>query len=90
MMFINWSQTMGVILAKSTEYNTGSIFLSLMILLVMILAFALMFGIKLEYTAILILPLLLGYMAYYSDFIAVGTCIFIYLALILTKNFLFK
>lgn len=90
MFFINWSQTVGVIIANSTEYNTGSIFLSLMILLVMILAFALMFGIKLEYTSIIVLPLLLGYMAYYSDFVAVGICILIYLAFVMTKNFLFK
>jgi hypothetical protein len=90
MVFINSSQTLGIILAQGTATTTGSLFLSLFVLLAFFLAMALMFQIKLEYTAILILPLLLAYMAFYRDWIAVGTVILIYLAIIFTKNFFIK
>jgi len=88
--FINASQTWGIILASGTDYTTGSIFLTLSILLVFLMAMAILFGIRLEYTAILILPLMLSYMAFYSEFLAIGSLILIYLALIFTKKFLFK
>ncbi len=89
-MFINTTETLGIILGRGTEYTTGSIFLTLFILMLFIVAIGLMFGIKLEFTAILILPLLLSYMAYYSEFIVIGSIIFIYLALIVTQRFIFK
>lgn len=90
MAFINQTGLIGVWLGNSTTYTTGSIFLSLFILLVVLLAIAFLFRIRLEYTAILILPLLISYMAYYAEFIAVGTIILIYLAIIITKNFIIR
>lgn len=89
-MFINTTETLGIILAHGTAYTTGSIFLSLFIFMLFLIAVAMLFGIRLEFTAILILPLLLSYMAYYSEFIGVGAVILIYLALIFTQKFLFK
>jgi hypothetical protein len=89
-MFINTTETLGVILAQGTNYTTGSIFLSLLVFLFLLLAIALLFGIRLEYTAILVLPLLISYMAYYGEFIAVGSIFLIYLAMIFSHQFIFK
>jgi len=89
-MFINATETIGVILGSATEVSIGSLIVALLLLLIVLLGFCLLFGIPLEYSAIVILPLLLGYMAYYKEFYVVGGAIFIYLAFILTKNWLFK
>jgi len=88
--FMNCTDTIGIILGTASQETTGSVFLTLFILMLFLMAIALIFGIKLEYTAIIILPLLMGYMAYYSEFMAVGVVILIYLAIIFTKNFILK
>lgn len=90
MAFINWTESVGIVIGNATQYTTGSMFLTLLFILMILIGLALMFGIKLEFTAILILPLMLGYMAYYSEFVAVGMVIIIYLGLLITKNFLFR
>lgn len=89
MVFINTTETIGIILGNASTTTTGSLFLTLLLVLVFLFAICILFGIKLEYTAILLLPLLLGYMAYYGDFVAIGMIFLIYLAILLTKNFIF-
>lgn len=90
-LFINTTETVGIILGSATTYTTGSMFISLLILMLAIVAMAIMFGIQLEYTAILILPLLLSYMAFYGgEFAIISLVIMIYLALIFTKKFILQ
>lgn len=89
-MFINTTETIGIIIGTASEVTTGSLFLTLMLLLVFLVAFGLLFGIKPEYISILILPYCLACMAYYSDFVAPGGTILIYVAFILTKNYILK
>ncbi len=89
-MFLNTSQIIGVIIETGTTQTTGSIILSLAIILLVLLAICFMFGIPLEFSAILVLPLLLGVMAHYGNFTAVGVIFLIYIALVFTKKFLFK
>jgi len=90
MTFINMTNSIGIIIASGTNYATGDIFLTLLFLMFVLVAFAIMFGIQLEFTTIFILPLLLGYMAYYSTFIAIGSVILIYLAIVFSKKFFIK
>ena len=89
-MFINSSQIIGIVIGTATETTTGSMFITLGIILMLILAIAIMFGIPLEFTLILVFPLTLTYMAYYSEFIATGFSILIYFAIILTKNWFLR
>jgi len=89
-MFINATETIGVILSNGTLNTTGSVFITLMIILLIIMAIALMFQIQLEYTAILIVPLVISYMAYYSEWLITGMILLIYLSILVTKNFIFK
>jgi len=90
MIFINQTETIGIIMGNASSTTTGSMFLTMLLVLILILAFAIMFGIKMEFTAMLILPLMLGYMSYYGEFIAIGLVILIYIGIIFTKNFIFK
>lgn len=89
-MFFNITQTLGQVIQIGTEQATGSIFITLLVFILFLLAMALMFGISLEFTAILVIPLLLGCASYYGNFITVLTVFFIYLALIFTGKFFIR
>lgn len=70
MVFFNESQILGVMLLQATQTTTGSMVLSLAILFSFIFVAALMFRIPVEYTFVIVLPLLFVYSAYYSEFVA--------------------
>jgi len=88
MVFINESQTIGIIL---THWNsiTGSLFLTLcMIVLLILIVFAIL-GLSLEWSALFIMPLLLALMAYSDDFFSIGGAFLLYTSFLLAKNFFF-
>lgn len=87
--FFNASGTLGHILTSSVNM-TGDIIVSLLILIIILLAIAIMFNIPIEFTVVVVLPLLMAYMSYYGQFVAVGIVTIIYLAFILLKRFIFK
>lgn len=89
-LFINCTESIGIIIGQATTTTTGSMFLTLMMVLLLLMAIGFMFGIRSEYLAIIILPLVLAYAAFYQEFMGTLAVILIYLSLILTKNFLFK
>lgn len=89
-LFINTTETIGIVLGQGTITTTGSLFITLLIVILLLLAIAIMFQIRLEYTAILILPLVLSYMSFYGDWIATGTVLLIYISILITKNFFIK
>lgn len=89
MEFMNMSQEFGIIITNMGQ-TTGSLFITLLGVVAFVCFLALVFRIQLEYTAVLILPLLLSCMAYYSEFLAVGGVILIYLGIILAKHFFFN
>lgn len=89
-MFLNTTETIGIIIGAANETTTGDLFSTLMLILLFLLAVCIMFGIPLEYISILILPYGISCMAYYSNFIGPTAVIFIYIAVILTKNWIYK
>jgi len=90
MVFVNESGIISVLLVNATNNLTGDIFLTLLGLVIIIIAFFLMFRIPVELTAILILPLMLTFMSFYGNFVAIGGVLLIYVAFILAKNFFFN
>jgi hypothetical protein len=90
MIFYNSSGSFGIILDAFTYNVTGDLFLTLLCLVIGILAFCLMFRIPIEFSAIIILPLLLTIMAFTSEFLAIGGLTLVYIAILLAKNFLIK
>ena len=89
-MFLNTTETIGIVLGTATETTTGSVFITLLMVVVLLVTMCILFGIVLEWTALFILPLLLSYMAYYNEFIGIGAVILIYLSIVFTKNFIFR
>jgi len=90
MAFINTTETIGIILGSASTTTTGSLFTTLMLIMIILFAVAFMFQIPLEFTSIIFLPYVIVCMAFYSQFIVVGGVIFIYVAILLTKNWIFK
>lgn len=90
MIFVNATESLGVILSQGTTTVTGSIVATLFIILLFLIVVALMFSIPLEFLAVLILPFCLGIGAFYGDFIIPITLILIYVSTIIAKNWIFR
>lgn len=90
MAFINETGIIATILASGTASVTGNMVASLLVILLFIVVVAMMFGIPLEFTSILIIPICLVMGAYYSNFIVPLTIIFIYITAIISKNWLIR
>jgi len=86
MVFINETGTISIILVNATNNITGDIFLTLFGIMIIIISLFIMFKIPTIATTILILPMLLVFMSYYGDFIAVGGALIIYLGVMLAIN----
>lgn len=89
-MFINWTETLGVMMAQANTYTTGSMVASLLIILIMILAVCFMFGIPIEYTIVIVFPYLLATSAYYHDLVGPLIVGILYSAMLITKLWIFK
>jgi hypothetical protein len=90
MPFLNETGIIGTILISATNNITGSLFLTLLLLVIIIMVIAALFRLSLEWTAILIMPLLIVLMSYEGLFLPVGGVFLLYLAVLLGKNFFFK
>lgn len=88
MVFINESQTVYTIL-NSISQTTGSLFLTILMLVILIVVVFLVLGLSIEWSAIFVMPFLLVLMAVDAGFYPVGGVILIYLGFIMAKNFFF-
>jgi len=89
-MLFNTTGTIGVILQYATTEVTGSIFLTLLGIVIGLMVLCMLLRLPMEFTAILVLPLLLGCASYYSEFTAILGVFLIYLGVIVGKNFFFR
>ena len=90
MLFINDTETIGQIISSGTSNFTGTIVITMFFILLVIMAIAMMFGIPLEFMAILILPFCLVVGAFYGNFIIPITLIVLFVASIIAKHWLFR
>lgn len=89
-MFLNLTESIGLIMTSGTTTVSGSIVATLFMVLAFLIAIGILFNIPLEFMSILILPFCIAVGAYYSSFMIPIICIIIYIAAILAKNFLFR
>lgn len=89
-MLLNTTGTLGVVINYATVYITGSLFVTLLGIVFGLLLLCLLFRIPMEFTAVLVLPLLLGVGAYVSEFTAIVGVFLIYMGILIGKNFFFK
>lgn len=90
MVFMNATGIIGIIIATGTQNLTGNIVASLFLILMFLIAVALVFGLPLEFMAVIFLPLCMAMGAYYSNFMVVIIGIIILVSTIIAKNWLFR
>ena len=87
---INTGGEIAAILTALTQNVTGNLFLSLMAIFVTLIAICIGLGIPIEWTGIILLPLLLGAAAWYSDFYSILGVFLLYMGIVVANNFIFK
>ena len=87
---LNCNDIIGQVISSMTTMTTGDIVITFLLILAVLVAFCLMFGIRLEYTMIIIFPSILALMTVIKDFYAMGVVMMIYLAVIMTYNFVIR
>ena len=86
MVFIDESGTIGILIKAGADL-TGSLFLTVLLIFLVLVALALMFKLPLEILIPIVLPLFIVSMAYSTAFLAIGGLLLIYLAVVFSKRF---
>ena len=86
--FINESGTIGIIFTSFTNNVSGSSYLTLMSIILLVIVFFMIFRLPVEATAILILPMILIFVAYSGDLIGIGMVALLYVGFLFAKNFI--
>jgi len=89
-MFINTSSGIGFLIIESINGITGSMFLTMLGITLLILTLFVAFRIPIMASLILELPLILSFMAYEQNFIAIGGVILIYLGVVFGLNYILR
>lgn len=89
-LFINDTGTIGIIYNAVTNNITGSEFLTLMGLILIIILFFMLFRLPIEATAILVLPMLITFMAFNDNLLALVGAVLIYSAILFAKNYFIR
>ena len=90
MPLFNATGEIGTILIAGTNNITGNMVVTLLLILIIMIAFCLMFGIELEFISVLLLPLCISMGSYYNELMAPIIVILIYVSTIIAKNWLFR
>jgi hypothetical protein len=88
-LFVNTSDTIGQGIIGLNSI-TGSTFMSILLIFILILALGLFFRIPIDFLALLLNPFLIVVMAFNSQWVAVGGVFLISLAILLGRNFFFN
>ena len=75
----------GQVIEGLTVDITGSLFMSLLMLTILLVAILLAFRVPLEFQAVLIAPLLFTLMAYSQEFLAIGGVLAIFMGIIFAR-----
>lgn len=86
---LNTSNELAVVIEYLTYNVTGDLFLSLLCFMLVLMGLALAFRIPVEWTAVLIFPLLLGLLAITGQFLPVLGGFVFFLAVIIGKNWFY-
>lgn len=88
--FINQTDVIGTVMEAGTKSLTGSMVATLFFVLMFLIVMALMFGIPLEFLAVIILPFCIAVGSFYSNFYLPIVVILLFVSSILAKNWLFR
>lgn len=89
-LFLNETGFIAATLTNVSNNITGSLFLTLLLIMILFLLIAMIFRLPIEFAIVILAPLFLVFMAATSSFLAVGGVMLIYLGIIFAKNFILK
>lgn len=89
-MVVPYNETgvIGQVMAGMTTNITGSLFVTLLVLVTLTMVVLLLFRVPLEWQAVIVTPFLIALMAYTGEFIAIGGVILIIDGAIFTYAFI--
>lgn len=87
MPFVNETGLIAGVLQLGSNDVTGNIFATLFLIFIILLFLALAFRIPIEYAIVLLSPLVIVMMAYYTEWYVIGGLMLIMLAFIFARNF---
>lgn len=87
-MFMNTTGTIYTIISGMNE-TTGSLFLTFLLIILLIMVVFAVFGLAIEWSIAIVMPLMLALMAFDAAFYPAGAAMLLFLAIILAKNFFF-
>lgn len=90
MDFINATGSIAQIMAAGSSGVTGSVVATIFVIFMVFFAISIMFGIPLEFFAVIILPFCIACAAFYSNFLLPVVVIIIFVGFLIAKNFLFR
>jgi len=91
MVFLNTTGFIGEVFASFTTNVSGTTFLTLLAIMILLIGLFTMFRIPIEVTLILLVPVLIVFMAWSSGgFLAVGGVILLMLSVLLAKNWIVR
>ena len=90
MVFINMTESIGIILGSASSTTIGSMFMALFLVMVGLFAIAMLFGIPLELTSIIMFPYILVCATYYNEFMGVLVFSIFYFTFLFVKRFIFR
>jgi len=88
MVFINSTDTLGIIINSGVNNIFGSVTIMIFIVIMLILAVAFAFKMPIELTIPLVLPLIIYSMASYGEIIPLGGLMLFYLSFVFAKYFM--
>lgn len=87
MAFLDNTGIVASIITGLTNDVTGSLFLTYLMIIFLLVVFAIALRIPIEYTVIVVFPVMGVILAYNGDFLGITGAFAIYLAIIIAKNF---
>lgn len=86
--FINSTDVVGITITALVNNVTGSLFLALMMIVMLLFALCIAASIPIEWTIIFMLPLLIYLMAFSSEWLQVTGFALIYLGILFAKTYM--
>lgn len=86
-LFVNNTNTIGVIYTAFNNNVTGSEFITLFLALFMVILFFMLFRVPFEVTAVFIIPMVIIYSAYTASFQPIIVVLMVYLGFLTAKYF---
>lgn len=84
-MFINESGIIGIVVVSLTDNVTGSLFLTLLLIVMLLMSICILFRMPIEWSSLIVMPLLIVIGSFQGSFISVLGVFLIYAGILLAK-----